>query len=156
MPGVLDTTLCDKVLSVTCDSGYSGFCHDITEILLKVALNTITLTLTQIYLHFFVGNIKDYKHDPETSHKYEKLKYVKRYHHRYGKEALLHRQSKQRRIAVSEGANYRPPSYPKCINIDGSIKCTERALPLSKYCSKRILIYISYCKTVNKYLSPIL
>jgi hypothetical protein len=43
--GVLDTTLL-----VTCDrsvvfSGYSGFLrHDITEILLKVALNSITLT----------------------------------------------------------------------------------------------------------------
>ena len=36
-------------LSVTCDrsvvfSGYSGFLHDITEILLKVALNTINQT----------------------------------------------------------------------------------------------------------------
>jgi hypothetical protein len=34
-------------------SGYSGFlhqqtdCHDITEILLKVALNTITITITE-------------------------------------------------------------------------------------------------------------
>ena len=49
------TTLCDKVchLSVPCDismvfSGYSGFLHqitdshDIAEIVLKVALNTIT------------------------------------------------------------------------------------------------------------------
>jgi hypothetical protein len=43
--GVLDTTLCDSFLSVTCDrsvvfSGSSGFLHDITEILWKVALNT--------------------------------------------------------------------------------------------------------------------
>jgi hypothetical protein len=42
--GVFDTTLCYKV-SVTCDrsvvfSGYTGFLHDITEILLKVVLNT--------------------------------------------------------------------------------------------------------------------
>jgi hypothetical protein len=48
--GVLDTTLCDS-LSVTCDrsvvfSGYSGFLrHDMAEILLKVALNTITIKL---------------------------------------------------------------------------------------------------------------
>jgi hypothetical protein len=51
--GILNTTLCDKSLSVTCGrsvvfSGYAGFtinktdCHDITEILLKVALNTKT------------------------------------------------------------------------------------------------------------------
>lgn len=92
-----------------------------------------------IYLHF-PGSVRDYKQDPETLHKYEKLKYIKRYHRRYGKEALLHRQSKQRRIAVSEGSNYRPPSYPRCINIDGSAKCLERAMPLSKYCSKRILL----------------
>jgi len=40
----------DKALSVTCNrsvvfSRYSGYLHDITEILLKVALQTITLTL---------------------------------------------------------------------------------------------------------------
>ena len=47
--GVLNTALCDKVLSVTCDrtvvfSGHStnnSDCHDIVEILLKVALNGI-------------------------------------------------------------------------------------------------------------------
>jgi hypothetical protein len=44
--GVLDTTLCDKVCKVTCDrsmvfSTNKTDCHDITEILLKVALNTI-------------------------------------------------------------------------------------------------------------------
>jgi hypothetical protein len=45
---VLDTTLCDRVTwdrSVVF-SGYSGFHHDITEILLKVALNTINQTTT--------------------------------------------------------------------------------------------------------------
>jgi hypothetical protein len=58
---VLNTALCDKSVSVTCGrsmvfSEYSGFpppikktnSHDITEILLKVALNTITLTLQSI------------------------------------------------------------------------------------------------------------
>jgi hypothetical protein len=47
---VLDTTLCDKSLLVTCDrsevlSTNKTDHHDITEILLKAALNTITLTL---------------------------------------------------------------------------------------------------------------
>ena len=52
--GVLDTTLCDKSLSLTCDrfvvfsdtpvsSTNKTDCHDITEIFLKMALNTITL-----------------------------------------------------------------------------------------------------------------
>ena len=55
--GALETTLCDQSLSVTCDSsvGFSEYSvsytnntdlHDITEILLKVVLNTITLILT--------------------------------------------------------------------------------------------------------------
>jgi hypothetical protein len=50
--GVLDTTLCDKV-SQRLVAGLwfspvssSNDSHDITEILLKVALNTITLTPT--------------------------------------------------------------------------------------------------------------
>ena len=71
--GVLDTTLCDS-LSVTFDrlmvfSGYSGFfsinktdCHNITEILLKVAFNSITirwgvLGLTAL-LSNFCGRLK--------------------------------------------------------------------------------------------------
>ena len=55
-------------------------------------------------------------------------------------EALLHRQSKERRIAVSEGPNYKPPSYPKCCHIkDDSTRCSGRTVPLSKFCAKRIL-----------------
>jgi hypothetical protein len=47
--GVLDTTLCDKVchrfsLGTPVSSTNKTDCHDITEILLKVMLNTITLT----------------------------------------------------------------------------------------------------------------
>jgi hypothetical protein len=52
--GVLDTTLCDKVCQWLAtgrwfspvSSTHKTDCHDITEILLKVALNTITITLT--------------------------------------------------------------------------------------------------------------
>ena len=51
--GILDTTLCDIGLSMTCDrSVFSPVTstnktdhHKITELLLKVALNTITLTI---------------------------------------------------------------------------------------------------------------
>ena len=47
--GVPDTTLCDKSLSVTCERSVvfptnKTDRHDITEILLKVALNTIKQT----------------------------------------------------------------------------------------------------------------
>ncbi|XP_071101313.1 KAT8 regulatory NSL complex subunit 2-like [Haliotis cracherodii] len=87
-----------------------------------------------------LGSIKAYKTDPEQKEKYLKLKALKRYHKRYGKEALLHRSCKQRRIAVSEGNHYRPPSYAKCIQLDTSgVKCSARTLPLSKYCIVHIL-----------------
>ena len=56
--GVLYATLCDKVRQLLAtDQWFSPVSstnktddHDVTEILLKVALNTITLTLTQITL----------------------------------------------------------------------------------------------------------
>lgn len=97
------------------------------------------------YLHTYkqerdtLGPIKSYKRKVETRDKYTKLKALKRYHKRYGKEALLHRQSKERRIQASEGVNYRPPIYPKCMHIESNQKCSQRALPLSKYCSQHIL-----------------
>lgn len=97
------------------------------------------------YLHTYkqerdtLGPIKSYKRKVETRDKYTKLKALKRYHKRYGKEALLHRQSKERRIQASEGINYRPPIYPKCMHTESNQKCSQRALPLSKYCSQHIL-----------------
>ena len=61
--GVLDTTLCDKVcqwlvtgrwfsLGTPVSSTNKTDCHDISEILLKVTLNTINLTLTQLFPRF--------------------------------------------------------------------------------------------------------
>ena len=43
--GVLDTTLCDKVYRLVVSSTNKTNRHDNSEILLKVALNTITITL---------------------------------------------------------------------------------------------------------------
>ena len=60
---ILDSTLYDKDFqSVTCDrlvvfSRYSRFLHDVTEILLKVALNPIT-SLYNCLLIFFQENLK--------------------------------------------------------------------------------------------------
>ena len=70
--GVLDTTLCDKVCqwlaaglwfsqSTPVSSTNKTDRHDIAEILLKVALNTITLTL--LFLH----NVNDYSKGQSTS-----------------------------------------------------------------------------------------
>ena len=62
--GVLDTTLCDKVCQwlaaglwfspgTLVSSTYKTDCHDITEILLKVTLNIITLTPTVISMNYW-------------------------------------------------------------------------------------------------------
>ena len=64
MQSVLDTTLCDKVgqwlaagrwfyLGTPVCSINKADRHDITDILLKVALNTITLTITRYYSDTF-------------------------------------------------------------------------------------------------------
>ncbi|KAK3584411.1 hypothetical protein CHS0354_023253 [Potamilus streckersoni] len=86
-----------------------------------------------------LGGIGAYKKDHEQRENYCKLEAMKRYHKRYGKEALLHRQSKQRRIAASEGPNYKPTPYSKCIHTEDKAKCSARAVPLSKYCKDHIL-----------------
>ena len=65
--GVIDTTLCDKVcqwlaagwwfsLGTPVSSTNKTECHDITEILLKVALNTITLSLPQKKHIWYLGS----------------------------------------------------------------------------------------------------
>ncbi|KAL3837531.1 hypothetical protein ACJMK2_022881 [Sinanodonta woodiana] len=86
-----------------------------------------------------LGGIGSYKKDHEQRETYCKLEAMRRYHKRYGKEALLHRQSKQRRIAASEGSNYRPTPYSKCIYTEDKARCCARAVPLSKYCKDHIL-----------------
>jgi hypothetical protein len=62
--GVLDTTLCDKVCQwLSSDIPVSSINktdrNDIAEILLKVALNTITLTPMQIYSMILKGCIEN-------------------------------------------------------------------------------------------------
>ena len=54
-------------------------------------------------------------------------------------EALMYRQSKERRIATSEGSNYKAPAYPKCTHVGSGSRCGERTVPLSKFCADRIL-----------------
>ncbi|ELU01608.1 hypothetical protein CAPTEDRAFT_163655 [Capitella teleta] len=88
-----------------------------------------------------IGNIHSTEEDPLERRRYENLQATKRYHKRFGKEALIHRQSKERRIAVSEGVNYKAPVFAKCIfQTDGprGLKCGSRAVPLSKYCFMHI------------------
>ncbi|GAB1609345.1 KAT8 regulatory NSL complex subunit 2-like [Argonauta hians] len=97
------------------------------------------------YLHTYkqeretLGPIQSYKSSPEQKDKYAKLVAMKRHHRRFCKETLLYEQSKRRRIAVTEGTNYRPPGYPKCIHSESNVKCNSRAMPLSKFCNQHIL-----------------
>jgi len=60
-----------------------------------------------------------------------------------GIEALLHRQAKEKK----QGANTRQQgvSNLRCTYSPGGNRCTEKVLPLTKHCMKRILyIAISY------------
>lgn len=85
------------------------------------------------------GGVGQYAKDQESQENWARYTAMKRYHRRYGVEALLHRQSKERRIAASEGANYKPPAHPKCTYSHTGEKCPNRSLPLSKFCLQHIL-----------------
>ncbi|KAK4301455.1 hypothetical protein Pmani_026411 [Petrolisthes manimaculis] len=73
---------------------------------------------------------------------YDQLKAMVKYHRHLGTHALLHHHQTQRRLQVTEGANYKPSQSigcVKCVYSEGSWKCGEKSIPLSKYCSKHIL-----------------
>ncbi|WAR05797.1 KANL2-like protein [Mya arenaria] len=85
------------------------------------------------------GAVGQYARDLDNHENWSRYTAMKRYHRRYGTEALLHRQSKERRIAASDGSNYKPPVHPKCVHTIANVKCQERTLPLSKYCLHHIM-----------------
>uniref|UniRef100_A0A3Q3WX29 KAT8 regulatory NSL complex subunit 2 n=1 Tax=Mola mola TaxID=94237 RepID=A0A3Q3WX29_MOLML len=69
----------------------------------------------------------------------KKLKALRRYRRRYGVEALLHRQLRERRQAATEGA----PQvwlllYDTCISFVEGIRCTNPCLPLTRHCLSHI------------------
>ncbi|KAK7066771.1 KAT8 regulatory NSL complex subunit 2 [Halocaridina rubra] len=82
------------------------------------------------------------KTTPEEREAYEKLKAMARYQKHIGTHALLHKQQMDRRLQVTEGVSYKPShsvGCVKCVYSEGSWKCGEKSVPLSKYCSKHIL-----------------
>lgn len=82
------------------------------------------------------------KPTPEERQAYEQLKALARYHKHLGTHSLLHRQQLERRLQVTEGVNYKPGTSigcVKCVYSEGSWRCGEKSVPLSKYCSKHIL-----------------
>lgn len=58
-------------------------------------------------------------------------------------EALLQKQSTQRRMQATEAMNYQPPHFAKCVFVDEGLRCNARVVPLSKFCQKRILCVLS-------------
>ncbi|XP_077472340.1 KAT8 regulatory NSL complex subunit 2 [Stigmatopora argus] len=70
----------------------------------------------------------------------KKLKALRRYRRRYGAEALLHRQLRERRQTATEGA---PQVHPralqeKCISFVEGSRCSNPCLPLTRHCFSHI------------------
>nr|XP_023861307.1 KAT8 regulatory NSL complex subunit 2 isoform X2 [Salvelinus alpinus] len=71
-----------------------------------------------------------------------KLKALRRYRRRYGVEALLHRQLRERRQAVTEGAPLQAHtmrSSQRCISYVEGTRCSNQCLPMTRHCVSRIL-----------------
>ncbi|XP_029013523.1 KAT8 regulatory NSL complex subunit 2 [Betta splendens] len=66
----------------------------------------------------------------------KKLKALRRYRRRYGVEALLHRQLRERRQAVTDGAPKLNSKmlYEKCMSLVEGTRCTNPCLPMTKHC----------------------
>ncbi|XP_022532803.2 KAT8 regulatory NSL complex subunit 2 [Astyanax mexicanus] len=70
-----------------------------------------------------------------------KLKALRRYRRRYGVEALLHRQLRERRQAITEGAS--PQTHPvrqsqRCISFVEGTRCSNQCLPMTRHCVSHI------------------
>ncbi|XP_054627455.1 KAT8 regulatory NSL complex subunit 2 [Dunckerocampus dactyliophorus] len=70
----------------------------------------------------------------------KKLKALRRYRRRYGVEALLHRQLRERRQAVTEGATlpHARTVQEKCISFVDGTRCTNSCLPMTHHCVSHI------------------
>ncbi|CAG6021949.1 unnamed protein product [Menidia menidia] len=70
----------------------------------------------------------------------KKLKALRRYRRRYGVEALLHRQLRERRQAVTEGPSqlYSRTENEKCISFVEGTRCTNSCLPMARHCVSHI------------------
>jgi len=86
-----------------------------------------------------LGSVKLYKKAPGQRQKYDKLCAMRRYHRKFGKEALLQKQCTERRKKVTQGLEYSPPVFPKCVFTDDDVTCGAQTVPMSDYCPKHIL-----------------
>ncbi|XP_060750263.1 KAT8 regulatory NSL complex subunit 2 isoform X2 [Tachysurus vachellii] len=70
-----------------------------------------------------------------------KLKALRRYRRRYGVDALLHRQLRERRQAVTEGGTPQANSVrtsQRCISFVEGTRCSNPCLPMTRHCVSHI------------------
>ncbi|KAJ8390190.1 hypothetical protein AAFF_G00109290 [Aldrovandia affinis] len=71
----------------------------------------------------------------------KKLKALRRYRRRYGVEALLHRQLRERRLAATEGSAmqaHAARSSQRCISFVEGARCSNQSLPMTRHCVSHI------------------
>ncbi|XP_051518024.1 KAT8 regulatory NSL complex subunit 2 isoform X2 [Myxocyprinus asiaticus] len=69
----------------------------------------------------------------------KKLKALRRYRRRYGVEALLHRQLRERRQAITEGGTPQAMRFgQRCISFVEGTRCSNQCLPMTRHCVSHI------------------
>ncbi|XP_032348621.1 KAT8 regulatory NSL complex subunit 2 isoform X5 [Camelus ferus] len=67
----------------------------------------------------------------------KRLKCLRRYRQRYGVEALLHRQLKERRMLATDGASqqaHTTRSSQRCLAFVDDVRCSNQSLPMTRHC----------------------
>ncbi|XP_006755551.1 PREDICTED: KAT8 regulatory NSL complex subunit 2 isoform X3 [Myotis davidii] len=79
----------------------------------------------------------------------KRLKCLRRYRQRYGVEALLHRQLKERRMLATDGAAqqaHTTRSSQRCLAFVDDVRCSNQSLPMTRHCINHI------CQDTNQVL----
>ncbi|NXH14491.1 KANL2 protein, partial [Bucco capensis] len=79
----------------------------------------------------------------------KRLKCLRRYRQRYGVEALLHRQLRERRMLATEGTAqqaHTTRSSQRCLAFVDDVRCCNQSLPMSRHCLSHI------CQDTNQTL----
>ncbi|KAM9321488.1 KAT8 regulatory NSL complex subunit 2 [Gastrophryne carolinensis] len=78
---------------------------------------------------------------PKERENLKKLKALRRYRKRYGVEALLHRQLKERRMLATEGVSqqaHTTRSSQRCLSFVEDVRCSNPSLPMTRHCLSHI------------------
>ncbi|XP_073470184.1 KAT8 regulatory NSL complex subunit 2 isoform X1 [Aquarana catesbeiana] len=78
---------------------------------------------------------------PKERENLKKLKALRRYRKRYGVEALLHRQLKERRLLATEGVSqqgHTTRSSQRCLAFVEDVRCSNPSLPMARHCLSHI------------------